>query len=462
MDTQKTSFIADPNKVMYMAFVIKQTGRLNRWQIRDRVKGGRELGYYFPVSLYDLVPSDEKALEDKMLTAHDRVLCALLTSTQRDNIAVKELRENVILYTELPKEGQQQLIVSLMKKAMYAPAAVVPIGKPKNGKVGELLDIWLDRKLSEQVTKGQKKCLTGIHRMIGLYFKEYGIKDTSQLSYDVGQKFVQWRSFTKFDTTVTPPKIVKIEDGEQQVAASTIRKELYALRNLAGIAYEEGWITNPHLWARVKVKITPKNKLDVYPFDINDQMTVLQNLPSKYHDACLLLLITGMRLSELFTLKPDSISEDADLLRLHGDGIGTGKVATAKTAYARRNLPVTPTIREIFRRGLIFGVTKTALIQKLKRLDTRFRKTNMNVSRVHAHSFRHSYAKNHLEAGENVVNVSKRMGHSDISVTMKNYGRFALEGTADYEKTKAKAKEHLDMLENAYYEKNSLMTATTD
>lgn len=437
-----------------MAFIIKQTGRLNRWQLRDRVKNGRELGYYFPVPFYDLLPSDEKVLEDKMLNAHDRVLCALLTSTQRDNIAVKELRENVILYTELQKEGQQQLIVSLMKRAVYAPAAVMPVGKPKSGKVGELLDTWLERKLGEQVTKGQKKCLTGIHRMIGLYFKESGIKDTSQLNYDAGQKFVQWRSFTKFDTTVTLPKIVKLEDGEQQVAASTIRKELYALRNLASIAHEEGWISNPHLWARVKIKITPKNKLDVYPFDIDDQMAILQSLPPKHHDACLLLLITGMRLSELFTLKPDSISQDTDLLRLHGDGVGAGKVATAKTAYARRNLPVTPTMREIFRRGLIFGVTKSGFIQKLKRLDTCFRKANMNVSRVHAHSFRHSYAKNHLEAGENVVNVSKRMGHSDISVTVKNYGRFALEGTADYEKTKVRAREHLDMLENDYFERS--------
>ena len=44
-----------------------------------------------------------------------------------------------------------------------------------------------------------------------------------------------------------------------------------------------------------------------------------------------------------------------------------------------------------------------------------------NVKRIHIHDFRHSHASNLIADGVNIVAVSKRLGHSDVSMTLSVY-----------------------------------------
>lgn len=46
---------------------------------------------------------------------------------------------------------------------------------------------------------------------------------------------------------------------------------------------------------------------------------------------------------------------------------------------------------------------------------------NANVRRIRIHDFRHSHASNLIANGINIVAVSKRLGHSDINMTLKVY-----------------------------------------
>ena len=43
------------------------------------------------------------------------------------------------------------------------------------------------------------------------------------------------------------------------------------------------------------------------------------------------------------------------------------------------------------------------------------------VKRITIHQFRHSHATNLINDGVNVVAVSRRLGHSDVSMTLKVY-----------------------------------------
>ena len=43
------------------------------------------------------------------------------------------------------------------------------------------------------------------------------------------------------------------------------------------------------------------------------------------------------------------------------------------------------------------------------------------VRRIRLHDFRHSHASNLIADGVNIVAVSKRLGHKDISITLNTY-----------------------------------------
>lgn len=44
-----------------------------------------------------------------------------------------------------------------------------------------------------------------------------------------------------------------------------------------------------------------------------------------------------------------------------------------------------------------------------------------NVRRIRVHDLRHSHASNLIANGINIVAVSKRLGHSDVNMTLKVY-----------------------------------------
>ena len=45
----------------------------------------------------------------------------------------------------------------------------------------------------------------------------------------------------------------------------------------------------------------------------------------------------------------------------------------------------------------------------------------LSIKRIRIHDFRHSHASNLIADGVNIVAVSKRLGHKDISVTLNTY-----------------------------------------
>jgi integrase len=382
-------------------------------QIRDRTKGYPEISYYIP-------KSDKKYMRE-CLSAHE----LLIHIFPREKVTGAELRGRVILYAALNREGRQEYLRQLVAAPTEAPAVR---GVP----IKELLDAWVDRKVSEGVSEKQRANLVFYHRIISRFFAEKGIEHTEGLKDDTAHEYLKWRRETNLHTHKANP-----------ISASTLRHEIQVLLQIARLGAKKKWIDSG-LWDDVRVKSTPGvDKKVVLSLSIAEQKELLGRLRTDdaHHDMVLLLLVTGMRIGELATLSANSISNN--VLTLHEEGIGANKPTTGKTPSAVRKLPVCLTIIEIFKRGFIFKKSVESLRIKLKRLKD---------LKVHAHRLRHSFAVNKLHTKTDLKTVSYQMGHRDIGMTSNQYGVFVpadfkhgFEGIID------EAKRWLDFIENNYF-----------
>ena len=121
-----------------------------------------------------------------------------------------------------------------------------------------------------------------------------------------------------------------------------------------------------------------------------------------------LLYNTGMRAGELVTLHPEHIREGA--VKVRGKGAKERWVALEPTT--EKLILAWLTGRED--RRLVFGLSVSALDKTLKRLAAA-----AQVSHVHAHRFRDTFAVRFLENGGGIDDLQVLLGHSKIETTLR-------------------------------------------
>jgi len=392
-----------------MAMLIEASGL-----IRDRSRGYRELSYR--------VPAQSKSFMRACKKAHELIL-RLLPQEKRISITAKELRQSVLLYVALDEQGKRKLISRL--------ALPIEEQKPAAHTLAELFELWKKGKIAEN-GNGEKliKTINQHERVLFDFFNDRFLKTVCDLAVPTAHDFIAWRSKKSYGNS-------------KAISASTVKKEIFVLRQLAKLAAMHGWIPNGGIWDSVKVKaVAGKNKKIVEPLTVDEQKNLLKELRHKSeanHDVALFFLTTGIRLGELEAIKPDGIGNG--IITLHGNHIGKIKT-TGKTSSASRNLPVCPTISKIVERGHIFKTSANALRLVLSR----------HFPGVHPHRLRHTFAVNKLLAQTPLQMVSYQMGHSGTGITADLYGKFVPEHfKAGFEETIRIRKEHLDWLENRYF-----------
>jgi len=380
-------------------------------QIKDRRKG------FIPFSYY--VPKTSIAFMRDCLKAHNMI--ALLLGNCR--IPKEEFKTLVLRYAIMTPDGKTELIKRLALRE-YEP-------KIKETTLNSMADLWFEQKNIANPTHKQEAIIKHQRDVILKFFQVEGLNTTKDLDYDTAHKYIKWRSSFNFSL-----------HSKNKPSASTIRHEIQVLRQMARIAYRNGYINNGNLWDDVKVKtIAGINKKIVEPLTIEEQIDLLNKLKdTHHHDIALLLLITGIRIGEMESLTKDSIQNGTMIL--HGNGIGNFKPIGGKTASASRTLPVCPTLDELFNRGNIFKTNRNAFRLAL----------NRNFKGMHPHRLRHTFAVNKLLAQTPLQMVSYQMGHNKTDITANLYGKFVPEHfKAGFEKTIRIRKEHLFYLENQYF-----------
>ena len=186
-----------------------------------------------------------------------------------------------------------------------------------------------------------------------------------------------------------------------------------------------------------RFKLTPSEKMKEMNIYTPEQFKVfLGVIPNKYIEYKRLFYVlywTGMRLNECKSLVfSDVLPGSINLWRQYVDG----QWAPLKTAGSKRKIAVDPSIDEIIRlqyekykdapsfdmdSWFIFGGWKQLSYTTIERVkDNAVSDSKLPYIRIH--DFRHSHASYLIDKGVNMYKISKRLGHSGISITMDRYG----------------------------------------
>ncbi len=135
----------------------------------------------------------------------------------------------------------------------------------------------------------------------------------------------------------------------------------------------------------------------------------------------LVLLDTGVRVSELQGLTIDQVQED--YIVVFGKGRKEREIGISPEVrkllwkyLAKYRHPATPAIREVFLNRWGEPLTVNGIEQIVRRIKER---AGVDKIRVSPHTFRHTFARMFLERGGEVYRLSRLMGHTDVKVTEK-------------------------------------------
>jgi integrase len=222
------------------------------------------------------------------------------------------------------------------------------------------------------------------------------------------------------------------------LSASRIRNILIPLRIIWEDAEEEhGWdLRNPfeHLRRRNRrgQLIPQRTKSEPQTFRLHEWQTLMEHMAPHYQPICELMVMTGMISSELGRLTSGDLRGDVLV------------VAGTKTAYRRRELPISPALRLCLDQ-LVEQRHGDSLVTwedgrpwaETKSVNVRFR--NGPWSRAfHAaglayrkpYAMRHTFAAWNLMRGVHPDKVVRLMGHGSRQMIYEVYGRY-VEGLED-------------------------------
>lgn len=205
---------------------------------------------------------------------------------------------------------------------------------------------------------------------------------------------------------------------------------------------------------KVRVSLTPAQQKAWLDFVQNDSVS------KKYYDELIVLLGTGLRISEFCGLTREDLDFENRKIRVERQLIketnGVYHTAKPKSESGIRFIPmsnqVAQSLRNIMTRGrpkvetivdghkwfLLLtskGAPKTSVhIQNaMKRIMERYLASHPNESFpcVTPHVLRHTFCTNMANVGMNVKNLQYIMGHSNISITLGVYTHMGYESAAE-------------------------------
>ena len=117
-----------------------------------------------------------------------------------------------------------------------------------------------------------------------------------------------------------------------------------------------------------------------------------------------LILLTGVRVSEVLEITPDDIDFRNRTIRIHGKGSHDRTVYPPRTLlYDLRDYIADKSIEQ---QNRIFGLTRQRVFEIIKDLSGRS-----------PHKLRHTFAVNYLESGGDLRTLQKILGHSSLKTT---------------------------------------------
>lgn len=242
-------------------------------------------------------------------------------------------------------------------------------------------------------------------------------------------------AFGGFRVQNISPQAVKEFSAELTgtLAPETHRKCLMTLRTILDQGIEWGYLgRNAAAFAKAPKK--PQRDLEILS---PAEMTVLiESTDERYRTLVATGCYTGLRISELFGLKWSDVNLAKGTIKVRQNS-QQGTFYEPKSTKSRRTLPVPATVVEMLLKhlswqrqwiknnkdDLVFTNTRGGHMNYQNFTSRYFSPTleTAGLARITPHAMRHSYASALLTAGVPIQEVSKILGHSDPSVTLRIY-----------------------------------------
>jgi integrase/recombinase XerD len=207
------------------------------------------------------------------------------------------------------------------------------------------------------------------------------------------------------------------------LADSSVRAYVLCYKSFFSWCYHEGLIASNPADDRLEL---PKVEKKIRPtFSTQDVQMMLnacdRSTDDGYRDFALLLLLfdTGIRLAEIAALRVEDIH--ADYVKVSGKGRKQREVGihadTSMVLWKYIEMhrdPANGRERRVFIGRYGAPLTRSGIQGLIKRIQE---KAGLGDIQVHAHLFRHTFAKFYMENGGDLFSLSRELGHSDIQTT---------------------------------------------
>ena len=185
-------------------------------------------------------------------------------------------------------------------------------------------------------------------------------------------------------------------------------------------------------------KATPvREDDDVDPFTAEEQARILAKLAPTYRNYFQFALWSGLRTSELIALEWRDIDFQAGTIRVvRAKTAAADQPEAPKTKAGRRTVKMLAPARAALQAqkehtflaaGRVFQINNDQAAREIWLLACR--KAGVRYRRPY--QTRHTYASMMLTAGENLMWVAAQMGHNDLSMLRRVYGRFIPDSMPD-------------------------------
>jgi len=215
-----------------------------------------------------------------------------------------------------------------------------------------------------------------------------------------------------------------IRPRERGLSAHSINCYLRSIRAFwSWLIWEEMVQTNP--WTKLKIPKPPRKVVPTFsPLEIHTLLGVIDtSVPQGFRDwtIILALLDTGIRATELTSLKLDDVHLEGGMVKVYGKGgkermvpIGV-RVQRALWRYIQqyRPKPAMPTCGNLFLTRNGKPMTKNRLEALMKDYGL---KAGIRGVRCSPHTFRHTFAVTYLRNGGDVFSLQRILGHSSLDV----------------------------------------------
>lgn len=197
-------------------------------------------------------------------------------------------------------------------------------------------------------------------------------------------------------------------------ANRTIRGRVSILRQLVDHAGVE---PNP-VDART-IRLPPNTGKKIILPTLEEEALIFERMSAEHAEVIRWIRMTGMRISEVVALTWEDIDYKAESVRVLDSKTTAGERWVRSEPQAPIVLPVRPDGVDQWRR--VFGVSSEGAVQQAVNRACKGSSSRPAMRQFGTHTWRHLHASLCLRNGMDVVRVAARLGHADISVTLRTY-----------------------------------------